>query len=480
MRYKFLSNLILVLLLNLLIKPFWIFGIDRKVQEEVGAEVYGSYFALFSFSFLFNILLDVGITYYNNKSIAEDREKLKQYFSGIISVKVLLGIIYVLVSLVVANVIGYSSEQLWLIVVLLFNQFLVSMIYYVRSNISGLHHFTADSIISTLDRLLLIVFCGLVLWTNTTGLSMNIELFVYAQTGAYLTTFVVALVFLLTKSGKLNLSFNAELSLEILRKSIPYAVLVLLMTLYTRMDAVMIERLLPDGKTQAGIYAQGYRFLDALNMVAFLFAGLLLPIFSKMLSDNDDVRPMTILAAKLLVFPAMVVVFLCSLFAHDIIEMVYSSNIEDASKVFEILIITFLPIASNYIFGTLLTANGSLKQLNLISSGSLVLNLVLNFMLIPKYGAYGAAIATVGTQSLAAFLQFFAAKNMFSISLNVTVIFKLMGLILIMGVLCYLKGLLELDWLILFTLFGAILLVYGMFTRLIHLQDLYKILKEKV
>ena len=58
MQLKFLSNLAFLLFLNLLVKPFWIFGIDRAVQNEVGAEVYGSYFALFNFAFILNVFLD--------------------------------------------------------------------------------------------------------------------------------------------------------------------------------------------------------------------------------------------------------------------------------------------------------------------------------------------------------------------------------------------------------------------------------------
>jgi len=46
MKRKFITNLALVIFLNLLVKPFWIFGIDRTVQNVVGAESYGLYFSL--------------------------------------------------------------------------------------------------------------------------------------------------------------------------------------------------------------------------------------------------------------------------------------------------------------------------------------------------------------------------------------------------------------------------------------------------
>ena len=68
MRKKFATNLIFLFAANLLVKPFWIFGIDRVVQNKVGAEVYGTYFAVFNYSFLLSILLDFGINNFNNRA----------------------------------------------------------------------------------------------------------------------------------------------------------------------------------------------------------------------------------------------------------------------------------------------------------------------------------------------------------------------------------------------------------------------------
>src|SRR5690554_1412086 len=79
------------------------------------------------------------------------------------------------------------------------------------------------------------------------------------------------------------------------------------MMLYTRMDSVMIERMLPNGKEQAGIYAQGFRLLDAVNMFAFLVAGILLPMFSRMISEKVIIQPILQMAGKLLTGVAIVV-----------------------------------------------------------------------------------------------------------------------------------------------------------------------------
>ena len=67
---SFISNILLLILLNVLVKPVWILLIDRNVQLLTGHETYGLYNALMNLSLIFSILLDMGITNYNNKRIA--------------------------------------------------------------------------------------------------------------------------------------------------------------------------------------------------------------------------------------------------------------------------------------------------------------------------------------------------------------------------------------------------------------------------
>jgi O-antigen/teichoic acid export membrane protein len=252
---KFITNLILVIFLNLLVKPFWIFGIDRTVQNVVGADQYGFYFSLLSFSLLLNILLDIGITNFNNRTIAQEPHLLREYFSRIIVLKFLLAVFYMIVCLAVGLVIGYTSVQFRMLIFLIINQFLASFLLYLRSNISGLQFFRTDSLISVLDRTIVIIICGALLWGNITDTQFRIEWFVYAQTAAYLITVVVAFLIVLSKTEFLRPKPDLKYFTSILKKSYPFALLILLMSFYNRIDSVMLERILINGKTEAGIYA---------------------------------------------------------------------------------------------------------------------------------------------------------------------------------------------------------------------------------
>ena len=213
----------LIVLLNLLVKPFYILGIDAEVQNRVGEAAYGNYFSLLNFSFLLNILLDFGLINYNTRNIAQHPQLIANHFGKI------LGIRFAFATLVSGWFIGYSGQEYYLLFLLVMNQFLVAIIQYARSNFAGLHLFKTDAVISILDRFLLIFITSALLWTNLFDGELKIEWFVYAQTVAYGLTALIALGLIYFKIGHLKIRFRLPFSRLVLKQSLPYALLILLM-----------------------------------------------------------------------------------------------------------------------------------------------------------------------------------------------------------------------------------------------------------
>lgn len=477
MKRKFVTNLILLISLNLLVKPFWIFGIDRTVQNIVGAESYGLYFALFNFSMLLNILLDLGITNYNNRNIAQHRFLLTKHLSNIVALKLLLAVVYAVFSLTVAAIIGYNQIQFHLLFFLILNQFLISFTLYLRSNLSALYLFRTDSLLSVLDRTLMIAICSLLLFTNLAGGKFRIEWFVYAQTAAYLLTSLVTLLIVVVKAGRIRIHLNRKFCLVFLKKSYPYALLILLMAFYNRIDSVMLERLLPDpvGKEQAGIYAQAFRLLDAVSMFGALVAGLLLPMFSRMIKEREQVGPIVKLSFTLLFVPAIIIAFSSLFYDHEIMSLLYHSHIETSADILGLLMIGFTGIAVTYIFGTLLTANGSIRQLNLMAFAGMLLNITLNLLLIPAYQAFGSAVASLVTQLATGLAQFIIAAIIFRFRPGARFILRLLSFVLLTALLAWLSRWFDNRAAGYFGMIGASVLA-AFLVRLISLRDLFRII----
>ena len=481
MQKKFYSSVILIVLLNLLVKPFYLFGIDAQIQNQVGAEQYGMYFSLLNFSFLFNMILDLGITNYNAKNIAEHPNIVKRYIGPIIGIKLLLGVFYAFVSLGVALLFGYSDLQMGILGMLVLNQFLAGLILYFRSNFAGLHIFSVDAILSVLDRILLIGICLVLLYGGVMEKSFQIEWFVYAQSAAYGLTVVFGLFMSIWKIGLSKIKIKRLYTYAILKKSTPFALLILLMMLYTRIDAVMLERLLPDGKYHAGVYAQGFRLLDAANIFGLLLAGILLPMFARLLKQKESIIELVKSAAALLIGVSLLVGIAASFYAHDLMALIYQNQVEESSTVFPWIILSFVPICAAYVFGTLLTASGNLKLLNRVAFSGIFLNVGLNLLLIPMFQAEGAAIATFITQILAGLGQVILAVLLFRINWNKKLLLKLTFFILLFTGIGFLnKFFLEYNGLVFFLIFSVFGLLLLFVLKIINLKEIAFILREKI
>ena len=287
MKKNFSANLVFLIVLNLLIKPIYVFGIEVGIQNEVGTSDYGLYYAMFNFTFLFNVLLDMGINNFQKIKVAEHAESGIDNMTTLIPLKLVLAGVYMLVTIIAAWVIGFEGRYWYFIGWIMLNHVLSAFLLLLRANLSGLQLFLKDSIVSVIDRLVLVIGIGYILWFGNQ--TFQIEWFVVFQALSYVVGIAVALFFTpkANRFPKVNFSFKKGKAMVV--QTWPYALLILLMTAYNKLDAIMIERLAIDGLREAGIYAQAYRIIDAGNSFAFLYAGMLLPIFAKLLSqDNRD------------------------------------------------------------------------------------------------------------------------------------------------------------------------------------------------
>lgn len=94
MRRKFLINITFLLTVSILVKAFWVLGIDRTVQNVVGETAYGNYFSLFSFSVLFTLLLDMGLSGFNNRAVSADPARVRIYFGNVLVIRLFLTALY--------------------------------------------------------------------------------------------------------------------------------------------------------------------------------------------------------------------------------------------------------------------------------------------------------------------------------------------------------------------------------------------------
>ena len=477
MKKHFITNLALLIFLNLLIKPIWFFGIEVGVQNQVGEEIYGFYFSLFNFAFILNMLLDVGINNYNNRAIARDHAILRENLAAIIPLKLFLSLIYAGVVLISGKILGYSQEQFQMLWILVLNQFLASFILYFRTNISGLQLYRTDSLLSVMDRSLMILFTGLLLWGNISSKPFRIEWFIYTQTVSYILTLITSAGIVRFRSGSFIRLFSLASSLRILRASYPFALLILLMALFNRVDSVMLERLLEDGPEQAGIYAQSFRIFEAATQFSLLFAMLLLPMFSRMIQLKQDLNELVRTALPLLMVTGLSVACIAYFYKFEIIDLLYRSHAPYSSIIFGILMIGFIFVSISYLYGSLLTANRNLRHLNIVAAATVILNIIMNLILIPRHQALGAAISSMVSQAFFAIVQMLLSVRLLNIPSNKDIFIKLAAFLAINMLTGYLTLRIQ-EWIPGLLLLGLSCIASAFLLGLVRPSEIKSVLEE--
>jgi O-antigen/teichoic acid export membrane protein len=476
LKRKFVTNLALLLFLNLLVKPIYAFGIDVGVQNAVGAAEYGNYFILLNFVLIFQIILDLGIESFSRREIARHNQLLNKYLSYILPLKLILGIMYFIICSIIGYIMGWHNHEFRLLIILLFNQFLASFILYFRANLGGMHLFSADSIVSVIDRFVVIVICGFLLLDPVTRNLFRIEWLVYSQTAAYLISASLSLSLVFSKTETVKFRFDFRYYRLFLARSLPFALLFLLMASYLRIDSVLIGKMLVNGKEQAGIYAQGFRIVEILSNYGYLFTVILLPVFSKMIKQGDSIQHLTRLSFTLLMVPAFIVAFGCISYRNEIIDVLYTRHVLASANVFAILTCSFLGICITYIYGTLLTANGNLGILNTMATIAVVLNITLNLVLIKKFGITGAAIANAITQFFTAIFQIFTAKKIFRLKTDTSFLIRLGIYVALIAAASLLLSRIEIVWFYSFAIYVIVALMLSFALGLMKIKEFSGIL----
>jgi O-antigen/teichoic acid export membrane protein len=431
MQKKFLSNLFITVVANLLVKPIWILGIDLTFQNRLGLEAYGAYTNLFTFSLVLGLLLDFGINNYNSAALARNPHGLQNQFVPLMFIKMGLGVGYILLTMGLGVWYGFRGTFLWLLLVLCVNQCLSYTSTFLRSTLTGLQLYKTDALISSVDRFTMIIAGGSILVFAI--FPVTVPTFVYIQTIGYLMAVLVSFLALYPNLKQIEVKFDVGDILPALRQSFPFAILALIMMLYSRMDVLLIKKMTDNGDVENGIYVQSTRLLDAVNMLAVLVSGLLLPMFASMLKKREPITPLVRSAMLILWVPAIMGVVFTYHYAPDMMLLLYHEANPYHAQVLMLCISSVLPMCVMYIFGTLLTARGKMLILIQTAAVAFVCNLAGNLWLIPVMGAMGAASVALFTHSLVALANTWVALKQLPVKVTLLHLLKFP----IFGIGCY-------------------------------------------
>ncbi len=448
--FSLFGHLLFLLFINVLIKPVYIFCIDREIQNEVGVEAYGQYFILFNFCLLFSLLADGGIATFNTQYLSKNSRRFSWLFPNIVGIKLVLSISYLLVTFICCYFSGLTFDIKLLGLILLASVSL-HFFMFLRTNIVSVGYYFLDSFLSILDKTLLILILGTLLYL---GCEISIYLFISTQLLVWTICNIISILIILFKTKFSTFSSpSKKASIGIIKRALPFGITVLLMTLYTRVDAYMIGLL--SNPKEAGIYAGGYRILDALSMAGLLFSSILIPVYAK--NSNKECQKVSYAAAEIML--NMLAPISITLFLHreTVAMWLYDEATNYWGEVLGLLSLNAISVGLIYVFSSLLTAKEKIAQMNKYFLIAIFINIVLNWVWIPSQGALGASKSTLITQFFVLICTFCILKTELQQNINYSFIIKCTTYISISLIIGYYFGLSFVTQPILTFIFGVAL-----------------------
>ena len=462
-------NISLAVVLNLVIKTAWILA-NNVVQDRVDHVAFGLYLALYSLGFLFLAIADMGIVQYTTVTLATKPEMLRKLFPSLLGLKITLSIIYPFFMLAAGFILGYRGMELQTLFILCIVQGVLQINAFFRSNFQAFQQFRIDAFASILDRLVMLGIVVVLLLTHIT-----LQSYVWA----YLASAVVAMVVLYAATARIHGLMKPKWERgefrHLLRASLPFAVITVLYSINDKVDQVMLERIIggDEGKHETGLYGGAYRWVDT----AMMYLWTVLPIFfAKFAHHRNDPKQLAKLmafgqplAALPMIFASVFVFFhakkLLFLFSHS-----SPSELETMEQTMRILFIAALVNGIFAIYSTLLTSTGHERFVSRMIGVSIVLNITLNSIFIPQYGAYSCAWATVASFSFLSLSYLWYLKYRKRIRIRVDLIGGLMAV----GALCAAAmwgfGELGLPWHISSVLAGVLMMAAAFAFKLVKIK----------
>lgn len=393
---RFYSSLMLMILLNVVIKPAWVFGIDRQVQNQVGPTEYGIYFSLFNLSVVFIFLLDWGLTTFFNRQLAITDSSSATPLHSFLQLKLLFSLFYAIIVCSAAWITGVHRWDIVAYVILI--QVFYSLFMFFRATLTARQFFLTDAWLSVIDKSLMLLIGGALLYYPALHGLMTIERFAWLQAACLGIAMLVALICLWQKKLLHYLHFSSLPGKKIFKQAFPFALVILLMSVHARLDAFLLERMNTDGAYETGIYAAAYRLLDASNMVGMLTASFLLPYIVRRWSGNQDINEVILTGRHFLLMLAIGMSCIMIFMGDWVQQVLYHHQDEKAVTTLQWCMPALIGYSLTQIYGTVLTATGHVRAFCVIVGLAAMTNIILNLLLIPSLGAKGCCIAALFSQ----------------------------------------------------------------------------------
>ena len=264
------------------------------------------------------------------------------------------------------------------------------------------------------DGILLLVVIGFVIVGIISYQAVSI-----AWAGSFIIAAVVGIFLLLriinTPFSQIW-SIKSTMKKKLMKFSYPLLLSAGLVIIFSNVDKLMIAFFLDSAAV--GNYELAYRFANIILMPLTFLGFIFYPIASKLLKEKKrsvlkQLLPYINKLGTISVFP---IIFLFIFYPSRVIELFVGAAYPSAALVLQILTIGYLPHLLNGKTGEALKSGGYTKAILYMTIFITPVNIVLNWLLIPRFGVSGAALSTGISFFVFGLMYIFSLKKLMKMS----------------------------------------------------------------
>jgi O-antigen/teichoic acid export membrane protein len=373
-----------------------------------GPTLFGKFAFAHSLSLIFILFADFGIDVLFINEIARERENAIRFFQQFFTLKIFL----VGSALLLMNVFIFftNSDPQGKILILIFSIYtvLTALSNFLYSLFKGFEKLEFEMKASLFTNLILLIIAIVLL-----SLKSDIIIIAIAFVGARFLGFLLALrySFVVLPGIKYKLTFVGLSSLK--NKVLIFGIHLIFNYLLFQMDTILLAVLKND--YYVGIYQAAFKLILIPLLVPEILINVLTPVLARLNSENKQQWQVVGNAMSkilyIVIIPISVVLFV---YAEQIIKIIYgSNNYQAAIPVLRIFAIVLFLRFNFEAFALMLTTSNKQKVRMIIVIIAAILNFILNYFAIPKYGVLGASYVALITNFVVALLYWLTTLPFF-------------------------------------------------------------------
>jgi len=368
------------------------------VARHLGAEQFGALSYAIAFVAIFSTISKLGLDSIVVRDLVIDPGRKDTYLGTAFWLK--LGGAFLSIALVALTLQLTSSDHITKIYVLIIAcgmifQSLEVVAFYFQSQVQARYISSGKLVqlaLSSLLKIYLVCVDGDLKWFVLVSLVDQVSL-----AAAYF------LVYQRRRLGSFFQCHDVTIAKQLLRDSWPLILSGLVVMIYMRIDQIMIKEMM--GNKEVGVYSVAVRLSEVWYFIPMVITSSLFPpvINAKRVSQELYLARLQRLYS-FMVWMAIAVAIPTTFLSSWLVTFLYGEAYEGAGQVLKFQVwasvFVFLGVASS---AWLTSENLQRYAFGRTFAGAAV-NVVLNLMLIPRYGIMGAVVATIIAQSMAAFV----------------------------------------------------------------------------